>query len=135
MENLTFNLKEPEKKELETKGKDKNNYLELKRYDDIEAQVKKALDAGDIDNALLLNELTLARNMENVLSKADQKQFNVIYVAFKGPNGVLKRAGVYNSFKIKDSEDAEDILICEDFDNKDVLAVPRNSMFAAQFVK
>ena len=107
MENLTFNLKEPEKKELETKGKDKNNYLELKRYDDIEAQVKKALDAGDIDNALLLNELTLARNMENVLSKADQKQFNVIYVAFKGPNGVLKRAGVYNSFKIKDSEDAE----------------------------
>lgn len=136
MDNLVSNIKDAvEKKESESSAKKEEKFIELKRYDEVEAQVKKALESDNVENALLLNELTLARNMDKELSKGDQKQFNVIYVAFKGPNGVIKRAGVYNSLKIKDSEDAEDVLICEDFDNMDVLAVPRNSIFAAQLIK
>ena len=108
----------------------KNTIARLRKYDEIQEKVERAINEGDIDTVLLLNELTLARNLQGNLSKAQQKQFNVIYVAFKGSYGVVKRAGVYNTSVIKNSEDAEDILISEDFEDDRVLAVPRNSMFA-----
>lgn len=110
------------------KGKD--NIATIKLYDEIQKRVERAISEGDVETILLLNELTLARNLEKNLSKAQQKQFSVIYVAFKGEYGVVKRAGVYNTQVLKNSEDAEDILISEDFTDKRVLAVPRNSMFA-----
>ena len=108
----------------------KPNTVRLQRYAEIQEKVEEAIREGDIDTVLLLNELTLARNLQGHLSKAQQKQFSVIYVAFKGNYGVVKRAGIYNTSVIKNSEDAEDILISEDFNDDRVLAVPRNSMFA-----
>ena len=107
-----------------------SNVAKLKKYDEIQKKVERAIQEGDIDTVLLLNELTLARNLQRHLSKPQQKQFGVIYVAFKSAYGVVKRAGVYNTSVIKDSEVAEDILISEDFNDSRVLAVPRNSMFA-----
>ena len=108
----------------------KQNTVRLQKYAEIQEKVEEAIREGDIDTVLLLNELTLARNLQGHLSKAQQKQFSVIYVAFKGNYGVVKRAGIYNTSVIKNSEDAEDILISEDFNDDRVLAVPRNSMFA-----
>lgn len=108
----------------------KPNTVRLQKYAEIQEKVEEAIREGDIDTVLLLNELTLARNLQGHLSKAQQKQFSVIYVAFKGNYGVVKRAGIYNTSVIKNSEDAEDILISEDFNDDRVLAVPRNSMFA-----
>ena len=108
----------------------KPNTVRLQKYAEIQEKVEEAIREGDIDTVLLLNELTLARNLQGHLSKAQQKQFSVIYVAFKGNYGVVKRAGIYNTSVIKNSEDAEDILISEDFNDDSVLAVPRNSMFA-----
>lgn len=108
----------------------KESIAKLKRFDEIEERVNNAISEGDHDIILLLNDLTLARNLQEHLSKPMQKQFAVVYVAFKGEHGVIKRAGVYNTLVIKDAEEAEDILISEDFENKDVLAVPRNSIFA-----
>lgn len=108
----------------------KSNVASLKKYDEIQSKVDKAINDGDIEAVLLLNELTLARNLQSHLTKAQQKQFGVIYVAFKSSYGVVKRAGVYNTSVIKNSEEAEDILISEDFDDDRVLAVPRNSVFA-----
>ena len=104
----------------------------LKKYDEIQKRVIKAVDNGDTELILMLNDLTLARNLEEHLSKPQQKQFNVVYVAFKGSDGVVKRAGVYNTNVIKNSEEAEDVLISEDFLDERVLAVPRNSIFADQ---
>ena len=104
----------------------------LKRYDEVQERVNRAINDGDTELILLLNDLILARNLEQHLSKAEQKQFNVVYVAFKSSQGVVKRAGVYNTSVIKNSEEAEDILIGEDFNDERVLAVPRNSIFADQ---
>lgn len=119
--------------ELKKEPKTEPKAAELARYDEIEDKVETAILENDIDSVLLLNELTLARNLTSHLSRGDQKQFSVIYVAFKGSNGVVKRAGVYNTSVIKDSEEAEDVLISEDFSDHRVLAVPRNSVFAEQF--
>ena len=119
--------------EESAKTEKKQEIIKLKKYDEIQEKVDEAIMKGDVDSILLLNELTLARNVQDFLTKPQQKQFNVIYVAFKSDNGVVKRAGVYNNQIIKDSEEAEDILISEDFTNENVLAVPRNSVFAELF--
>ena len=115
---------------IEEKKNETKKVAKIIKFDEIEEKVEKALSENDVETVLFLNELTLARNLQKHLSKAQQKEFNVIYVAFKSSYGVVKRAGVYNTSVIKDSEDAEDILISEDFHDSRVLAVPRNSMFA-----
>lgn len=104
----------------------------IKKFDEVQGRVERAISEGETDLVLMLNDLILARNLEGHLSKAQQKQFNVVYVAFKSADGVVKRAGVYNTAVIKNSEEAEDILISEDFHDDRVLAVPRNSVFADQ---
>lgn len=109
---------------------EKKDNIRLKRYEEIEERIARAIDENDHDTILLLNDLTLARNIQEHLSKPQQKLFKVVYVAFKSDRGVIKRAGVYNSAIISDPEEAEDVLISEDFENENVLAVPRNSMFA-----
>lgn len=117
------------------KEKAKPKFTSLKRYDELEERVFTALENNDIETVLLMNELTLARNIEEYLSRSDMKQFKVINVAFKGDSGVIKRAGIYNSIEIEDSEEAEDVMIAEDFTDNRVLCVPRNSIFAEHFVK
>lgn len=128
--NETMRPNVDEERKEERREEKKDSVAKLKKYDEIQEKVNEAINAGDIDTVLLLNELTLARNLQSHLTKAQQKQFSVIYVAFKGPYGVVKRAGIYNTSVIKNSEDAEDILISEDFNDNRVLAVPRNSVFA-----
>lgn len=128
--------KEEEVMEEEVKKeKAKPKFTSLKRYDELEERVFTALEENDIETVLLMNELTLARNIEEYLSRSDMKQFRVIYVAFKKESGVVKRAGIYNSIEIENSEEAEDIMIAEDFTDSRVLCVPRNSIFAEHFVK
>lgn len=117
------------------KEKAKPKFTSLKRYDELEERVFTALENNDIETVLLMNELTLARNIEEYLSRSDMKQFKVINVAFKEDSGVIKRAGIYNSIEIEDSEEAEDVMIAEDFTDNRVLCVPRNSIFAEHFVK
>ena len=124
-----------ENEEEVKKEKAKPKFTSLKRYDELEERVFTALENNDIETVLLMNELTLARNIEEYLSRSDMKQFKVINVAFKGDSGVIKRAGIYNSIEIEDSEEAEDIMIAEDFTDNRVLCVPRNSIFAEHFVK
>lgn len=119
----------------ESPSKPEKKFAILKRYDELEEKVFEALEKDDIDTVLLLNELTLARNIEEHLSRWDMKQFKVIYVAFKSMSGVVKRAGIYNSIEIPNPEDAEDIMIAEDFTDNRVLCVPRNSIFAEHFTK
>lgn len=119
----------------EEDSKPEKKFTSLKRYDELEEKVFEALENEDIDTVLLLNELTLARNIEEHLSRWDMKQFKVIYVAFKSTSGVVKRAGIYNSIEIPNPEDAEDIMIEEDFTDNRVLCVPRNSIFAEHFTK
>lgn len=130
MEQKKTNEATPDFLNTEEKKSKEVSIARIKKFDEIQEKVETAIRNRDVDTVLLLNELTLARNIDKYLSKPQQKQFNVIYVAFKGEYGVVKRAGVYNSLVIKDSEEAEDILISEDFDDDRVLAVPRNSMFA-----
>ena len=101
--------------------------VEMERYPEIEKMVDEACQNKNYDLALALNELTLARNLET--NKKFKNAFKVVFVAFKTANGITKRAGVFNTNDFKDSEDAEDILISEDFSNRKVLAVPRNSVF------
>lgn len=127
-------IKTPETK-AEPKEVKEVKMVKLTKFSEVEAKVKDAIAKGDTDLVLLLNELTLARNLDTELSKAEQKQLGVIYVAFKGSNGVVKRAGVYNTMELTNSELAEDILIGEDFKDERVLAVPRNSSFADQLCK
>ena len=97
----------------------KKEQVSLKRYEEIEERIDRAIDEGDVDTILRLNDLTLARNLQEHLSKPQQKLFRVVYVAFKSDRGVVKRAGVYNSLVITNPEDAEDVLIGEDFENED----------------
>lgn len=103
--------------------------FKLERYSEVETKVREAIEKNDIDLLLLLNELTLARNLEGPLGAKEKKQFAVAHVAFKTDQGAIKRSGVYNT-KVMDGEAAEDILIAEDFENKDVLALPRQSSFS-----
>lgn len=137
-ENDEENDEEKEEEVMEEevkKEKAKPKFTSLKRYDELEERVFTALENNDIETVLLMNELTLARNIEEYLSRSDMKQFKVINVAFKGDSGVIKRAGIYNSIEIEDSEEAEDVMIAEDFTDNRVLCVPRNSIFAEHFVK
>ena len=137
-ENEEENEEEKEEEAMEEevkKEKAKPKFTSLKRYDELEERVFTALENNDIETVLLMNELTLARNIEEYLSRSDMKQFKVINVAFMGDSGVIKRAGIYNSIEIEDSEEAEDIMIAEDFTDNRVLCVPRNSIFAEHFVK
>ena len=120
------NLKEKNAVEEVKEPKEK---VSMERYEDIEAMVDKAIQSKDYELALALNELTLARNLES--NKKFKGAFEVVYVAFKTASGITKRAGVFNTSDFKDAEQAEDILISEDFGNKKVLAVPRNSMFVS----
>ena len=124
------NAVRPENEEKKNVPEKKVTIAKLERFPEIQEKIGEALNNNDVDTILLLNELTLARNLQDNLPKAQQKQFGVIYVAFKGSNGVVKRAGVYNTSVFANSEDAEDILISEDFNDERVLAVPRNSVFA-----
>jgi len=124
-----------EKPEEVAAKKPEKKFAHLKRYDELEEKVLDALEKEDIDTVLFLNELTLARNIEEHLSRNEMKQFRVIYVAFKTPDGVVKRAGIYNSIEIPNSEDAEDIMIAEDFTDYRVLCIPRNSIFAEHFAR
>lgn len=123
-EEFTEEKKKPQRKTPEVK--------ELKRFPEIEEKVEDSLDRGDIESALMLNELTLARNLE-MLSTREAKQFKIVFVAFKTDGKVVKRAGVYNEKLIENPEDAEDIVIGEDFNDNRVLAIPRNSVFAKKF--
>lgn len=123
-EELAEEKKKPQRKASEVK--------ELKRFPEIEEKVEDSLDRGDIESALMLNELTLARNLE-MLSAREAKQFKIVFVAFKTDGKVVKRAGVYNEKLIENPEDAEDIVIGEDFNDNRVLAIPRNSVFAKKF--
>lgn len=127
MENKDVMRPDNEEKKVVEK---KVSIAKMEKFPEIQEKIDKALSEGDVEAVLLLNELTLARNLQDNLSKPQQKQFGVIYVAFKGSNGVVKRAGVYNTSVISNSEEAEDILISEDFTDDRVLAVPRNSVFA-----
>ena len=103
--------------------------LKFIRYPEVDRLAQTFVKEKKYEPALLLNELTLARNLNEMTSK-EAKQFGVVYAAFKGLDGkVTKRAGVYNTLKIQNAEDVEDILISEDFNNPDVLVVPRNSKF------
>ena len=126
----------PENKEVmheEKPAKEaKVELAKIKKYSEVQERVERAINEGETNLVLMLNDLILARNLEENLSKPQQKQFNVVYVAFKSTDGVVKRAGVYNTSVIKNSEEAEDILISEDFHDERVLAVPRNSVFADQ---
>ena len=106
--------------------------VKMARFNDIETRIRRAIDSRDFETVMLLNELTLARNMESMSAK-DLKHFGIVFVAFKADGRVLKRAGVYNTDKIKSSEEAEDILISEDFENQDIFAIPRDSVFAKKF--
>lgn len=126
---------EPEtelEKEKPVSKKDPSEVI-LVRYPEIEDKVKECIDRGDIDTLLMLNELTLARNLEAELTKKEANQFKVVFVAFKADGKVVKRAGVYNEKELPDPEDAEDIIISEDFTDNRVLAIPRNSVFAKKF--
>ena len=125
MENTKPNVKE-EVKEVKA---EKPAPASLTRYPEIEGKVEKMIESGDIDSVLLLNELTLARNLEDMSAK-EVKQFGVVFAALSTKDGILTRAGVYNTSVITDPEDAEDVLLREDLHNKDVLAVPRRSVFA-----
>lgn len=123
-EELAEEKKKPQRKTPEVK--------ELKRFPEIEEKVEDSLYRGDIESALMLNELTLARNLE-MLSAREAKQFKIVFVAFKTDGKVVKRAGVYNEKLIENPEDAEDIVIGEDFNDNRVLAIPRNSVFTKKF--
>lgn len=109
--------------------------VKLERYDEIERKVREALDRNDIDTVLLLNELTFSRNLEEVLSKKEVSQFGVVYIALRTERGVIKRAGIYNTIEIPDPEDAENVLLDENFNNRSVLAIPRNSIYIARVSK
>lgn len=109
--------------------------VKLERYDEIERKVREALDRNDIDTVLLLNELTFSRNLEEVLSKKEVSQFGVVYIALRTERGIIKRAGIYNTIEIPDPEDAENVLLDEDFNNRSVLAIPRNSIYIARVSK
>lgn len=128
MENTKLNVKEEVKEVKEVKA-EKPAPASLTRYPEIEGKVEKMIESGDIDSVLLLNELTLARNLEDMSAK-EVKQFGVVFAALSTKDGIMKRAGVYNTSVITDPEDAEDVLLREDLHNKDVLAVPRRSVFA-----
>lgn len=102
--------------------------VKLEFFPEIEEKLEKARRENDTELILLLNELTLARNLE--VNKAQiKKEFRTVFVAFKSNGKVIKRAGVYNVSELSDPEQAEDILISEDFSDKRVIAVPRNSSF------
>lgn len=106
--------------------------IKMARYDDIESKIQRAIEIKDFDTVMLLNELTLARNIDSMSAK-ELKHFGIVFVAFKADGRVLKRAGVYNTDRIKSSEEAEDILISEDFTNQDIFAIPRDSVFTKKF--
>lgn len=117
----------PEKKEPEKKSP------EIIRFEEIEKEVKKAIEAKDIERVLLLGELTLARNIHG--KNVTKKDFSICFAAFVSGGNVIKRAGVYaNTGANKVSqEEAEDILLAQDFGNMKVLAIPRKSVFAELF--
>lgn len=125
MENTKPNVKE-EVKEVKA---EKPAPAALTRYPEIEGKVEKMIESGDIESVLLLNELTLARNLEDMSAK-EVKQFGVVFAALSTKDGIMKRAGIYNTSVITDPEDAEDVLLREDLHDKNVLAVPRRSVFA-----
>ena len=111
------------------------------RYEEIESKVQAAKERGDVDEVLLLNELTLARNFQrNGLSKQDQKEFSVVHVIYtafdeNGNRQLVKRDGVYNTLVFENYGDAEDIVALENFDDDRVLIVPRDSIFVSEYIK
>lgn len=122
------NIVEAKKPNDETKDGTK-----MQRYDEIEKEVKIAVGQGETERVLLLNELTLARNIHQ--KAVSKKDFAVCYAAFVNNGKVIKRAGIYATDG-KDAisqEEAEDILLAQDFANMKVLAIPRNSMYTSLF--
>ena len=101
MENTKPNVKE----EIKEVKAEKPAPVALTRYPEIESKVEKMIESGDIESVLLL-------------------------AALSTKDGIMKRAGVYNTSVITDPEDAEDVLLREDLHDKNVLAVPRRSVFA-----
>ena len=120
---------EKEKREF---VKPEKQYESLSRYDEIEKLVDKALEKNDTDVALYLNEVTLARNLEEMTGRT-KKCFGVVSVVIKSDGKIIKRAGIYNKEKYRDPEDVETIMINEDLKNPDVLTIHRNSIFAKKF--
>ena len=144
-ETVKTKVEEKEKKPMETNEtvtpkeetpKKSSEYIELKRYDDIEKKVKKAIEDGDSELILFLNELTLGRNLEETFSKSRTiKHFSAAPVVLKKADGtVIKRAGIYNKQKHKDADYAEDVVINEVFDDPDVLTIHRNSPYLKRFM-
>ena len=115
---------EPEK---QAKTPDKRE--ELKRYDDIE----QAWKGG---HKLFLTELTILRNLaEKNISKKD---FGVIktvsLVGAVDPKNPKRLAGIYRKADFKErEEDAEALVMNEDYENGKVLIVTRNSPAVDQF--
>lgn len=110
------------------KDEKKEKKKKIIRYDDI----KRAINRNeDPETQLLLNELTLARNLE---SKAiNKKEYGFARAVIIGEDGSRsKRAGIYMKEEMTE-EDAEDILATGAINDDRILVVPRGSMYAEAF--
>ena len=131
-------INEEERKDngLTMNEKEKKETAEICKYEDIEMEFKRAYEQNNKNMMLLLNELTLARNVNaknGSLSRSDKKEFDIAFSAFKDEERrIVKRAGVYNTNEIN-ADQAEDGMIEEDFNDARVLIVDRNCIFLKEF--